>query len=155
MFEGLRNLFLGSANGRGVLSRSGRDRASKSVAKSRLHFVLVQDRAGLTPDEMASFKKEMVSVIEKYFVIDEGGFDISYKREVETTTLVINSPVIVRRQDAPGHRVGARHQVATAARDASKKEKLRREGMTAEGAVENTADKISENSPGKAHGVTI
>ena len=62
----------------------GKKRQSKSLAKSRLHFVLVQDRTGLTNDELASFKKELVTVIEKYFVIDKQGFDIDYQREVDT-----------------------------------------------------------------------
>jgi septum formation topological specificity factor MinE len=59
--------------------------------------VLVQDRTGLTNDEMAGFREEMVKVIEKYFVIDKEGFDIKYHRLADTTTLLINSPVIVRR----------------------------------------------------------
>lgn len=75
----------------------GDTNASKSVAKSRLHFVLVQDRTGLTNDEMAEFRSEMVKVIEKYFVVDKDGFDIKYQRDNDTTTLLINSPVIVRR----------------------------------------------------------
>lgn len=82
---------------------------SKAMARSRLHFVLVQDRTGLTPEEMSSFKREMVDVIQRYFVIDEQGFDIAYKRDSDSTTLVINSPVVVRRQESPGYRVGARH----------------------------------------------
>ena len=80
---------------------------SKSLAKSRLHFVLVQDRTGLTNDEMAGFKREMVSVIEKYFVIDKKGFDIEYKRDTDLTTLVINSPIVVRRQESIHHEVGS------------------------------------------------
>jgi cell division topological specificity factor len=75
----------------------GESNESKDVAKSRLHFVLVQDRTGLTNDEMAGFREEMVKVIEKYFVIDKEGFDIKYHRLADTTTLLINSPVIVRR----------------------------------------------------------
>lgn len=71
---------------------------SKSAAKSRLHFVLVQDRTGLNNDEIANFKKELVGVIEKYFVIDENGFDINYRRDNDSTTLLINSPIVVRRQ---------------------------------------------------------
>lgn len=43
----------------------------------------------------------MVEVIERYFVIDESGFDIDYKRDSDLTTLVINSPIVVRRQDMP------------------------------------------------------
>lgn len=71
--------------------------SSKSVARSRLHFVLVQDRTGLTNEEMTKFKKELVAVIQRYFTITEDGFDVSYKRESDSTTLVINSPVKVRR----------------------------------------------------------
>ena len=84
--------------------------ASKAMAKSRLHFVLVQDRTGLTNTEMAAFKKELISVIEKYFVIDEQGFDISYQRETDLSTLLINSPIVVRRQDGFHGQVGARSQ---------------------------------------------
>lgn len=75
----------------------GDNNESRDVAKSRLHFVLVQDRTGLTNEEMAGFREEMVKVIEKYFVIDKEGFDIKYHRLADTTTLLINSPVIVRR----------------------------------------------------------
>ena len=92
MFTALKGLFFGS-------NKTANSSSSKSLAKSRLSFVLVQDRTGLTPEEMTKFKREMVDVIEKYFEIDEHGFDISYKRETDTTTLLINSPVIVRRRD--------------------------------------------------------
>lgn len=86
----------------------GTDSLSKNHAKNRLHFVLVQDRAGLSNDELGHFKREMIQVIEKYFVIDEKGFDISYKRGDDSTTLLINSPIIVKRQDAPNHIAGAK-----------------------------------------------
>ncbi len=92
MFTALKGLFFGS-------NKDGSNGSSKSLAKSRLSLVLVQDRTGLTPEEMTKFKREMVDVIEKYFSIDERGFDISYKRETDTTTLLINSPVIVRRKE--------------------------------------------------------
>jgi cell division topological specificity factor len=78
----------------------GENNESKDVAKSRLHFVLVQDRTGLTNEEMAGFREEMVKVIERYFVIDKEGFDIKYHRQADTTTLLINSPVIVRRANS-------------------------------------------------------
>ena len=80
----------------------GESNESKETAKSRLHFVLVQDRTGLTNEEMAGFREEMVKVIEKYFVIDKEGFDIKYHRLADTTTLLINSPVIVRRSTSSG-----------------------------------------------------
>lgn len=73
---------------------------SNEKAKSRLHFVLVQDRTGLGNTEMASFKEELVQVIERYFQIDADAFDITYKREGEETALVINSPVVVKTKKA-------------------------------------------------------
>lgn len=76
------------------------DNASKLVAKSRLHFVLVQDRTGLNTDEMSSFKAEMLQVIKKFFKISDQDLDISYKRDGNSTTLLINSPIIVRREDS-------------------------------------------------------
>ena len=72
---------------------------SKSVAKSRLQFVLVQDRAGMSNEEMGHFKIELMSVIEKYFRIEKNKFDITYKREGESTTLLINSPVMFKREE--------------------------------------------------------
>jgi cell division topological specificity factor MinE len=75
----------------------GSKAASNSVAKSRLHFVLVQDRAGLSAEEMGKFRKELSEVIERYFVIDAGKFDIAYERTDDMTTLVINSPVVAKR----------------------------------------------------------
>jgi cell division topological specificity factor MinE len=75
---------------------SGRE-TSKDRARSRLHFVLVQDRSGLTGDQMAKFKQEMVAVIEKYFDVDKKSFDIAYKRDSDSTTLQISSPLMVKR----------------------------------------------------------
>jgi len=97
VFTALKNKFLGK-----------KKRDSRSLAKSRLHFVLVQDRTGMGSDELANFKKELVAVIDKYFIVDKQGFDIAYEREKETTTLLINSPVVVRRQQGIKHQVGAR-----------------------------------------------
>lgn len=76
----------------------GGSKSSSEVAKSRLSFVLVQDRAGLSPEEMASFREELTDVIEKYFVVDRAGFDISYERSDDSTSLLINSPVLIRRE---------------------------------------------------------
>jgi len=98
VFEALRRIFIGSP------------KASKSNARNRLQFVLVQDRAGLTNEEMTAFKKELVEVIEKYFVIDEQGFDIDYQRNSDNTVLLINSPVIVKRAQAGGKTGEAIHK---------------------------------------------
>lgn len=80
----------------------GSNTSSKGLAKSRLHFVLVNDRTGLTGDEMAQFKRDLVAVIERFFEINPEGFDVSYKRDEGMTTLLINSPVLVRRKEISG-----------------------------------------------------
>jgi cell division topological specificity factor len=77
-------------------------RASNVVAKSRLQLVLVQDRAGLSNEELAQFRRELMDVIQKYFVIDESGFDVNYQRSDDETTLSINSPIVVRREGEKG-----------------------------------------------------
>ncbi|MGI6680039.1 MAG: cell division topological specificity factor MinE [Bdellovibrionota bacterium] len=84
MFNVLKNLF-------------SKEPSSKVHAKNRLQFVLVQDRAGLNNDELASFRKELLNVIEKYFVVKEGDFGIDYTRDGNTTKLTINSPVVAKR----------------------------------------------------------
>ncbi len=76
----------------------GKSESSTELAKSRLHFVLVQDRSGLNQEELNTFRKEMIEVINKYFSINEEDFAVSYEREDETTTLVINSPVVLKRE---------------------------------------------------------
>jgi len=71
--------------------------SSKSTAKSRLHFVLVQDRSGLSGDEMGDFRLDLLAVLKKYFVIEDTGLEVQYQRESSSTTLVINSPVLRRK----------------------------------------------------------
>lgn len=115
----------------------GGGRESKNEAKSRLQFVLVQDRTGLNNEDMVSFKCELVKVIERYFVIDKQGFDVSYQREGASTTLLINSPVVVRRQDIPDREVEAKSRRRGKGR---KKAKTRAAGSSA-------SETVSEKSP--------
>lgn len=125
MIGALKKFFSGSNANNG-------NRESKNLAKSRLSFVLVQDRTGLTQDEIANFKREMVAVIERYFVIDETGLDVSYKRETDSTMLIINSPVVVKRQDGFKHRVGSKHKS-----EAEVKVEAKSEDTTASAPAEN------------------
>ncbi len=128
MFGGLKRLF-------------GRNADSNKRAKSRLHFVLVQDRTGLTTDEMAGFKSEIMAVVEKYFVVDKQAFDVEYKRESDSTVLLINSPVVVKRQESIGGRVGTERQRAAAA---SKREKEKKEAAAAQSAVKEVSKETKE-----------
>lgn len=49
---------------------------SGDVAKDRLKFVLVSDRANCSPEIMEKIKNDIINVISKYMEIDPEGLDI-------------------------------------------------------------------------------
>ena len=49
---------------------------SGDVAKDRLKFVLVSDRANCSPEVMEKIKNDIINVISKYMEIDAEGLDI-------------------------------------------------------------------------------
>lgn len=68
-------------------------RFSHQTAKNRLQMVLVQDRAGMTTADMDNFKKELLDVISKYFLIDQSSLLVDWERSENETALVINTPI--------------------------------------------------------------
>jgi len=66
---------------------------STSAAKNRLQMVLVQDRSGISSNDMEDFKSELFEVINKYFTMDSKSLDVSWERTDSETALVINTPV--------------------------------------------------------------
>ena len=95
MFGALQKLF--RDNSRRPISNG---HGSSHEARSRLTFCLSQDRSGLNAEEMSRFKRELINLVQKYFVIDESKLDIAYERKVDSTTLEISSPVVVRRPNS-------------------------------------------------------
>ena len=73
--------------------KSDDDKKSKSVAKERLQFVLVQDRVKLTPDEMDAMRDELIDVLSKYIDVDSQKIEMDVKREDDMTALVANFPL--------------------------------------------------------------
>ena len=69
---------------------------SKQTAKNRLQMVLVQDRSGLTSEEMDFFKRDLLEVIARYFILERKNLDIEWQRADSTTALIINTPVTGR-----------------------------------------------------------
>ncbi len=53
-----------------------RKKSSSSVAKDRLKFVLISDRANCSPELMEQIKNDIINVISKYVEIDTEGLDI-------------------------------------------------------------------------------
>ena len=83
MFGNLKALFSGK-------------RLSNDTAKNRLQMVLVQDRSGLTSQDMDFFRRDLLEVISKYFVLEKKSLEIEWQREDNHTALIINTPVIGR-----------------------------------------------------------
>ena len=71
-------------------------RASKDQAKNRLQMVLVQDRSGLSPADMDFFKKDLLEVIQRYFMLESECLEVDWERSNGTTALIINTPVMGR-----------------------------------------------------------
>lgn len=69
---------------------------SKQNAKNRLQMVLVQDRSGLSGNDMDAFREDIIAVIGKYFVLKDTGVEIEWQRENSCTALVINTPIEVK-----------------------------------------------------------
>lgn len=69
---------------------------SKDTAKNRLQMVLVQDRSGLSADEMDSFREDLLGVIGKYFVLERKDLDIDWQRSESTVAMIINTPINLR-----------------------------------------------------------
>ena len=63
-------------------------------------MVLVQDRSGLSAKEMDLFKKDLLDVISKYFLIEQKHMDVTWERSDSQTALVINTPVTGRLKGA-------------------------------------------------------
>ena len=72
---------------------------SKQTAKNRLQMVLVQDRSGLSSEEMDLFRREIVDVIAKYFMLDKKSLEIEWQRSDSSTALIINTPVVGRSRE--------------------------------------------------------
>ncbi len=76
-----------------------RKKGSGSAAKERLQFVLVHDRAGVSPEFLDKLKGEIMEVIAKYIEIDQNEFDIQVTRtksedgERIVPALVANIPI--------------------------------------------------------------
>ena len=81
MLEALKKLF-GSSGGH-----------SSKVAEQRLKFVLLNDRANLSPEIMEQIKNDIIQVISHYMDIDKEAMDISLENDANSVALVANIPV--------------------------------------------------------------
>jgi cell division topological specificity factor MinE len=72
---------------------------TKSVAKSRLKTVLMQDRVGFSERAMQMLKDDMIDTISKYLEINVDSFSLSIDATEENTILNFSIPVVRPRTD--------------------------------------------------------
>ncbi|MCH7567517.1 MAG: cell division topological specificity factor MinE [Nitrospirae bacterium] len=73
---------------------------SARAAKQRLQFVLVHDRAGLSPAKIEAMKNDLTAAISKRVDIDSKRVDITLMRDRKKQRLVADIPLAPRRQRA-------------------------------------------------------
>ncbi len=73
--------------------------SSKEAAKNRLQFVLIHDRANVSPEFLEMLKGEILEVLSKYVEINQEEFDVSLTSAPnedgtrEVPALVANIPI--------------------------------------------------------------
>jgi cell division topological specificity factor len=70
---------------------------SASAAKERLKFVLIHDRADITPGQLEKMKNEIVGVISRYVEIDSSLVQINVTQEGREQRLVADIPIVPAR----------------------------------------------------------
>ena len=70
----------------------GRDK-SANKAKERLQFVLIHDRAEMTPKELTDLKNEIIEVISRYIEIEPSAVVIQMAHEGREQRLIADIPL--------------------------------------------------------------
>ena len=68
-------------------------RKSKDKLKERLKLVLSYDRAKLSAGNMEELKRELLTVIKKYFPAEDNDYDVKVEQHGDRMVLVANLPV--------------------------------------------------------------
>jgi cell division topological specificity factor len=73
----------------------GRSKASsRDLAKQRLQFVLVHDRANISPGLLDILKDEIIAVISQHIDIDKNGVEITFTQGKRESRLVADIPLL-------------------------------------------------------------
>lgn len=81
----------------------GKSESSSEKAHKRLKFVLVHDRANVSPEVMEHIKNDIIKVISNYMEIDQQAMAISLESDADDVALVANIPVN-RMRPVPGRK---------------------------------------------------
>jgi cell division topological specificity factor len=72
---------------------SGKKTSSADRARERLKFVLIHDRADISPGQMEKLKNELIKVIGKYVDIDPSAVHIDVAQDGREQRLVADIPL--------------------------------------------------------------
>ena len=79
------------------------DKSNKNIAKDRLRFVLMHDRADISAPMMEEMRREILVVLSKYVEIDEDALEVSLEQADRTVALIANVRIRgVVKHDAKG-----------------------------------------------------
>ena len=80
-----------------VLNRLLRPKdGSRQIAKERLQFVLVHDRAQISPQLLERLKDEIIAVISRHLEIDSDGVEITLSQSRRESRLQADIPLTRR-----------------------------------------------------------
>ncbi len=69
------------------------EKKSGQIAKERLQFVIIHDRATVSPEVMEQLKADIIAVISKYMDINTSAMAITFEKDSESVALIANIPV--------------------------------------------------------------
>jgi cell division topological specificity factor len=72
----------------------GKKQKSAAAAKERLKFVLIHDRADISPGQLEKMKNEIMKVISRYVEIDPGLVKINITQDGREQRLVADIPIV-------------------------------------------------------------
>ena len=81
----------------------GKSESSSEQAHKRLKFVLIHDRANVSPEVMEHIKNDIIKVISNYMEINQQDMDISLANDDDSVALVANIPVSRMKHDKGEH----------------------------------------------------
>ena len=70
-----------------------KDTTPGQMAADRLTFILMHDRADISPGMMDNMKQEIIEVIKRYVEIDETQINLALENEDDSVALVANIPI--------------------------------------------------------------
>ena len=73
-----------------------KDASSRQIAKERLQFVLVHDRAQISPQLLQTLKDEIIAVISQHVAIEREGVEITLAQNRRESRLQADIPLVSR-----------------------------------------------------------